>query len=62
MESKFIFSIVFLLTLSGCEDIINSTVECSIKDVKLESKSLRIRAVGRNYYETISANVKNDPK
>ena len=61
MESKFLFSIVLLLTLSGCEDLINSAVECSIKDVKLESKTLRVGAIGRNYYETISANVKNDP-
>jgi hypothetical protein len=52
---------VFLLTLSGCEDLINSAIECSIKDLKLENKSLRIGTVGSNYYETISANVKNDP-
>lgn len=61
MRSKFIFSILFILVVSGCEDIINSAIECSIKDIKLESKTLRIGAVGRNYYETISANVKNDP-
>lgn len=61
MRSKFLLSVVLLLTFSGCEDIINSVVECSIKDVKLESKILRVGAVGRNYYETISANVKNDP-
>ncbi len=61
MGSKILLSVVFLLTFSGCEDIINSAVECSIKDVKLESKTLRIGTVGRNYYETISANVKNDP-
>ena len=61
MGSKFLLSVVFLLMFSGCEDIINSAVECSIKDVKLENKTLRIGTVGRNYYETISANVKNDP-
>jgi hypothetical protein len=61
MGSKILFLIVFLLAFSGCEDIINSVVECSIKDVKLENKTLRIGTVGRNYYETISANVKNDP-
>jgi hypothetical protein len=61
MGSKILLSVVFLLTFSGCEDIINSAVECSIKDVKLENKTLRIGTVGRNYYETISANVKNDP-
>ena len=61
MGSKFFLFVLFLLTFSGCEDIINSAIECSIKDVKLENKTLRIGTVGRNYYETISANVKNDP-
>ena len=61
MGLKFLLSVVFLLMFSYCEDIINSAIECSIKDVKLENKTLRIGAAGRNYYETISANVKNDP-
>jgi len=61
MGSKFLLSVLFLLVFSGCEDIINSAIECSIKDVKLENKTLRIGTVARNYYETISANVKNDP-
>ena len=61
MKSKFIFSIVLSLTLSGCEELINSAIDCSINGLKLENKSLRIGAAGRNYYETISANVKNDP-
>jgi hypothetical protein len=61
MKSKIIFWIFFIGLFSACDDLINSAIQCTIKDVRLESKNLRIGAIGRNYYETISANVKNDP-
>ncbi|MDZ7612365.1 MAG: hypothetical protein U5K51_00550 [Flavobacteriaceae bacterium] len=61
MISKYILGFIVLFSCAACEEIINSALECSIKDVKLENKELRIGAIGRNYYETISVNVKNDP-
>ncbi len=50
-----------VLTLFSCNDLLDMALECSIKNVELESKVLGQATKGNNYYETIVAGVKNDP-
>ena len=49
------------LNLTSCDEILDTAYNCSLKDVKLQDKDLRIGKVGQNYFDSIGASVKNDP-
>ncbi len=63
MKKKHYISIVFFIALStfSCSDLLDSAIKCAIKSVELEGKVLRGATKGKNYYETITAGVNNDP-
>lgn len=63
MRRKLYLSILllFVITTFGCEEIANSLIECGIKGVELKNKTLKQATKDQSYYETIKANVKNDP-